>query len=112
LADAFLHASAALFDQVADVPLRNALLDATGQDGGRVRGHGLVGGEECDVELFEFPLDAGGVGGHARKAVDALHDHCVEAAAVRGDAEQVRKAAVARQREPEGSSVCARAAVA
>jgi hypothetical protein len=94
LAHRLLHPATALFEQIAHIPLGDALLDAAREDRGRVRDHRLVGGEQPDTVLLEFLLDSGGVGCHPREPVDALHDHSVEAA-LRGVAEQVVDAAVA-----------------
>jgi hypothetical protein len=71
---------AALLDQVAHVPLGDALLHPSREDGCRVRGHRLVACEQSDVALLELALDPGRVGGHAREPVDALDDHRVERA--------------------------------
>lgn len=111
LTDALLHAAAALLDQVTDVPLRNALLDAAGENGGGIRGHRLVGGEQRDIEAFEVAFDPGGVRGHAGEAVDALDDHGVEGAAVVGGREEFRQAAVALQSDAEAAAVSTGAAV-
>ena len=105
LADALFHAAAALLDQVADVPLGDALLDAAGEDRGRVRGHRLVRGEEGDVALLEVALDPGRVGGHAREPVDALDDDRVEGAAVGSGGEEVGQAAGTGERDGEACAV-------
>nr|WP_236262161.1 hypothetical protein [Conexibacter woesei] len=111
LPDAFLHPAPALLDQIAHVPLGDALLDAAGEDRGRVGDHRLVGREEADVELFKLALDPGGVGGHAREAVDAFDDHGVEAAAVADAGAQVGESAVARDRDAERGAVGAATAL-
>ena len=66
LADALLHSAAAALDQVAHVPLRDALLDPPGEDRGCVRGHRLVGSEQPDISSFEITLDSGRISGHPR----------------------------------------------
>ncbi|HEY4280556.1 MAG TPA: hypothetical protein VGM91_20200 [Conexibacter sp.] len=105
LPDAFLHPAPAFLDQVAYVPLGDALLHAAGEDRGRVGDHRLVCGEEADVELFKLALDPGGVGGHAREAVDALDNHGIEPATVPGASAQIREAAVTRDRDAERGAV-------
>ena len=112
LADALFHAAPALLDQVADVPLGDALLDAAGEDRGRVRGHRLVGGEEGDVALFEVVLDPGRVRRHPGESVDALDDDGVEVAAGEGGLEELRQAAVAGELDTEGVAVGAGSALA
>jgi hypothetical protein len=74
-----LHPTAGLLEQVAHEPLRNALLDAPGEDRGRGGlAERLVGREQADVSTLELPLDVSRVDHHAREAVDALDDHRVE----------------------------------
>ncbi|HZR93030.1 MAG TPA: hypothetical protein VFA44_11575 [Gaiellaceae bacterium] len=110
LADALLHAAAALLDQVADVPLGDALLDPASEDGCRVGDHRFVRREQTDVELFEVALDTGCVRGHAREPVDALDEHRVERAIARG-MKQIVDTAVAWHRDSEafaGHAVAAR----
>lgn len=52
LAHGLLHAAAALFEQVAHVPLGDALLDAAREDRGRVRDHRLICGKQADTVLL------------------------------------------------------------
>lgn len=105
LTRAFFHPAAASLDEVAHVPLGHALFDAAGEDRGGAGAHRLVGGEQADVVVFELAFDAGGVGGHARKAVDRLDDHRVKAPPIGRGVQQVAQATVTRNpnRPPVGA---------
>ncbi|WP_228793730.1 hypothetical protein [Nocardia cyriacigeorgica] len=80
-----LETSAGLLQHFQDVPLRDALFDAAGQDVGGARGgasaqvDGFVGGEQRDAEALEFVFDAGGEDGAPPDPVDGFADDDVEA---------------------------------
>ncbi|HTZ65619.1 MAG TPA: hypothetical protein VMB51_16080 [Solirubrobacteraceae bacterium] len=78
LPNALLHPAAAAFEEVSYVPLRDSLLDSSGEDRGCVRHHRFVGGEQDRPGAFKFLLNAGRVGGHPGNAVDALDYHAIE----------------------------------
>lgn len=84
LAYRLLHAGAAALDQVAHVPLGDALLDPAGEDRRSAGVERLVGGEEGHVALLQSPLDLCPVGGHPREPVDRLDDHRVDLSGVGG----------------------------
>jgi hypothetical protein len=66
LADALLHPAAAALDQVAHVPLRDALLDPPGEDRGCVGGHRLISSEQPNISSFEITLDSCRICRHPR----------------------------------------------
>lgn len=110
LADALLHPAAALLDEVAHVPLSDALLYPAREDRGGVRGHRLVGSEQSDVAAFKFALYARRVGRHARESVDRLDDHRLEIRCVCGRRQQLGQAALPRHRDtlaPVGAALAA-----
>jgi hypothetical protein len=111
LQHALLHPTAALLDQVPDVPLGDALLDAAGKDRGGVRGERLVGCEQSDVALLELALDLRGVCGHPREPVDRFDDHGVEGIPFGSSGEQVSKPAVSGHGDAEPRAVALAALV-